>query len=301
MAKVIFSKPGGPASLVAPAPANGAAQAENVAPGVAGTAAPATVTGVSTPKPPPDIAAPVTQTATAPVSAVSVVGAPSLAVAAPQPPAFFDDESFEAGDLVLPRLSIVQKVGELSNQFKHGSIVLNSSLVLAQGGDAMAQSSPIKIVVLGFQPTIFTERVEGGLRGNMFKSEAEVAAANGTLDWNEHKATGKKLYQRLATALIAIEAVAGVDAAMFPNEFDGKRYALGLYSMKGTAYTNAAKHFKSARKIGHLREHGYRGGYWSFSSQLKKFENNYAFIPVVRPGEATTEAFRAAVKDLLGL
>ena len=206
-----------------------------------------------------------------------VTGAEAPAVPAP---AFFDDESLDVGDLVLPRLAIVQKVGELSNVFAPGTVLLNGQLVLQAAPQGSALSKEIRLLIVGFNPTIFVEKVEGGLRGNTFKTEQEVVNAGGTLDYNEAKARKIPKYDRSATAMLVIEAPAVVDVNSFPIEIEGKRYAFALYTMKGTAYTNAAKHFKSSRKIGQLRE-GYRFGWWTFQSQLKKFGDNYAYIPVV--------------------
>lgn len=215
-------------------------------------------------------------------------------------PSYFDDESIDPSDLQLPRFNIVQKVGELSNNFKPGSLLLNGQLVLQDGGQGTTPSKPINILVVGFQPTIFVERVEGGLKGNMFRTEQEVEKANGTLDWNEAQATGKTIYQRSCTALLLIEQIEGIDESSFPNPIGGKNYALALYTMKGTSYTNGAKHFKSARKIGHLRKNGYRGGFWTLQSQLKKFGENFAYIPVVKPTGQSTPEFRKELLELLG-
>lgn len=222
---------------------------------------------------------------------------------APPSPAFYDGdeaEGFDPGDLVLPHLNIVQKVGDLSNIFLPGTVLLGGQLVLTEAPKEMAVGKTCRIIVLGLQPTTFSEKIEGGGRGNYFRTEQEVVKAGGTLDWNESKATNKPLYQRVSIALIAVEKPEGLDDASFPHEVDGKRYALAMYTMKGTAYTNAARHFKSARKIGHLRKDGYRSAYWTFAAQLKKFGNNYAYIPVPRAAEATTEAFRTELKTFLG-
>lgn len=244
----------------------------------------------------PATAGPIITDNAAPAGAVAVV--PTLPPPAKQT-SFYDDESLDAGDLVLPRFNIVQKVGELSNVFAPGSILLNGQLVLADAGKGTDKSKEIKVLIVGFQPTVYTEKVEGGLRGNMFRSEQEVVAAGGTLDWNEATATKRPLYQRLATAMILVEQPEGCDASSFPTTIEGKNYALALYSMKGTSYTNCAKHWKSARKIGHLRG-GYRTGFWTFQSQLKKFTDNYAFVPVVKAAGSSSAAFQAAIKDLIG-
>jgi hypothetical protein len=78
--------------------------------------------------------------------------------------------------------------------------------------------------------------------------------------------------------------------------------------MKGVAYTNAARHFKSARKMGHLRDEvingveikrSYRHGVWTLQSQLRKYGSNYAYAPVVLASGPTLEAFRTQVLELL--
>lgn len=265
---------------------------------------------------------PTTATATAPTEAPAIEVAATVTSTGPAPaptngalvphvaqpvakPTFYDDDNVNAEDIVVPRFNIVQKVGDLSTQYPGGTLLYDTKLVLAVGGNAQELSAPIRVLVLGFQPTKFVEKLEGGAKGNTFNTEAEVAAAGGTLDYSEAEATDKQLYLRLATAMLLIEQPVGpngtpLEASNFPLEFNGKNYGLALYSMKGTSYTNAAKHFKSARKIGVLRNTGYRGCWWTLQSQLKKFGSNYAYIPVVKPADTTSPEFRAWTKEVLG-
>jgi len=289
MAKVAFSKPGG----------------ENLA-----TEVQATVTTVATPV--EGVTVETTSTAALPASPASpgvpVVITPSAS--AVSRPLYADDaeENIDPGDLVIPYLSVVQKVGEMSNIYQGGTILLGSQtsgqLVLADAPKPNELSNPVRIVVLGTRPKRFVEKVEGGMRGEMFDSEQEVAAHGGTLSYDEAMSTkgtpgAKRLFQTLITALLLVEKPDHCDVNSFPFKIGGKNYALALYSMKGTSYTNAAKHFMSAKKIGWLRGVGYRGGIWEFRSQLKKYGSNFVFIPVVKPNEATTEFFRAEVASTL--
>jgi hypothetical protein len=199
-------------------------------------------------------------------------------------PAPFGDEDIPMEDVTLPRLNIVQKVGELSDNFEHGAIIFNNDQVLPR---------PVKVLVLGFAKKRFVEKVEGGGRGMIVDSEAEVVQAGGTLDYNEAKATDKPLFQRLATALLLIECPEGVDKLNFPHEYNGKNYAVGVWNMKGTAYTNGAKIIFTARKLGALRgAAGYRSAFWTTDTKLTKRENNSYYIPVLKLSEVTTAEFR---------
>ncbi|HYG24502.1 MAG TPA: hypothetical protein VEH04_17115 [Verrucomicrobiae bacterium] len=246
---------------------------------------------------------PQTQTANSePSSQVpATITGTSTAVAAP--PAPYDDDSIDAKDMVLPHFKIVQKVGELSNNFPHGSLLLNGSLVLREGKSKLGEKSePVRILICGFEPTLFEEKVDyqPGLRGNLCKTEAEVVAKGGTLDYTEAQQTKKPWYQRRATALILVEQVSGLTDNEFPINIAGKNYALALYLMKGSAYTYGAKPIKTQRKIGVLRQNGYRGAFFEIRSELKKFGNNYAFVPVPRALESTTQTFRDELKAVLG-
>lgn len=225
-----------------------------------------------------------------------------------------DDQDISLADIILPRINIVQKVGDLSEIFTPGEVVLKQSLVIySPAKGEKAGDPPLNITVLGFQKTKFTEKVEGGKLGDLCATEADVAKKGGTLDYKEWQASvagvkdgtvtkALRLFQRLATALVLIEKPATVkdeDHIEFPYECEGKFYALALWSMKGTAYTHAAKTMFTARKIGHLRQ-GYSSQSWSLSTKMDKFGDNYAAVPVVKPAAKNSEAFRAFIKEVLG-
>jgi len=232
-------------------------------------------------------------------TSTAVIPAPPSAVTSANP-GYYDDQNIPASDLKLPRLNIVQKVGELSNNYAGGTILLDGNLTLVDAPKGPAESAAFRFLVIGLQDKKFVEKVEGGLRGNTFLTEAEVVKAGGTLDYNEAKSSNgaKPLYQTLVTAMIIIEKPATVNDNAFPITFDGKKYALALYSMKGTSYTNAAKHLYTARKFGNCAE-GFRFGWWTMTSRIKAAANSY-FIPTVRQQEFSTPAFRVFLTALLG-
>lgn len=244
-------------------------------------------------------------------TATALVPAPPAAVSAPSA-VQFDDENIGFEEVILPRINIVQKVGDLSNIFTPGEIVLNQALVIYQPAkvvDGVVKepgSGPLNLTVLGFRRIQYAEKVVGGERGTLVNSEAEIEKAGGTLDyktWDESvkasKVPGsttpaKKYFQPLRTAFILIEkpvAVEDPDHNLFTYEFQGRYFALALWSMKGTSYTNGAKQIFTAKKLGYLRN-GYTSTGVSCSTKLEKYGENFAWIPVLKAGVKNDEAFR---------
>jgi hypothetical protein len=215
-------------------------------------------------------------------------------------------------DIILPRINLVQNIGELKESFSPGMVVLGRQTVvftppkMEKGVEVAKASAPAVIVVLGFRPTRFSEKVVGGVQGLTLNSEAEVAQNGGTLDHKEFelkKASGMKLFQPLADALVAVQRPddCADDDTVFGYDVDGKKYALALWAMKGTAYTEAAKRvFFTGRAVGILKK-GYPTYSFTIATREKPYPNgNKAWIPVCLPGQKTSPAFLNFVASVLG-
>ena len=218
----------------------------------------------------------------------------------------YDDEDISFEDIILPALNIVQGIGDLSKVFNPGEITLNQSLVVhvpANPLKSVAGTKPLNLTVIGFRKKKYVEDVKFGEPAKVFKSEAEVVAAGGTLDYAEAKSRGLKLYQRLATGLFLVqkpEHVQDEDHLVFSHECEGKYYSLALWSMKKTAYTGGAKIIYTARKQGHLKAGGYPSFSWNLTTKLKPFDGgNSAHVPVLTPGARNTPAFIEFVQRVL--
>lgn len=218
-------------------------------------------------------------------------------------------------DIILPRINIVQGVGLLKDRFPFGSIVFDgqsNGAVLytppdidqSTGNVKRAGTKPIVLTVLGFRPTRFAEKVVGGIRGMIVDSEDAVRANGGTLDyneWNLKKSSGMKRFEYLAEALVAIERpdIIADDDTVFVYSVDGKKYALAIWGLKGTAYTAAAKRvFFTARAMGCLRN-GYPSHSFNVSTRVEKRENNTYAVPVCLPNSKSTPAFLEFVGTIL--
>lgn len=222
-------------------------------------------------------------------------------------PSGYDDEEIGFEDIILPALNIVQGIGDLSEVFNPGEITLKQALVVhvpANPAKKIAGTPPLNLTVLGFRKKKYVEDVKFGDPANVFKTEAEVVAAGGTLDYDEAKSSGLKLYQRLATGLFLVqkpEHIADEDHLVFSHECEGKFYSLALWSMKKTAYTGGAKIIYTARKQGHLKKPAEFCSFnWNLTTKLKPYKNgNSAQVPILTPGTRNTPEFVAFVKNLL--
>lgn len=223
------------------------------------------------------------------------------------------DKIPDFNDIILPRLNIAQNIGELGTTYNPGTVLFNQSTVLyvpafvhpKDPSQNTPASKPFNMICLGFRPTRYVEKVEGGGRGIIVNTEAQVREAGGTLDyqeWQLKKAQGMKRFEALAEALIAIERpeTCADDDSVFVYPVDGKKYALALWGMKGTSYTEAAKKvFFTNRSVGCLRE-GYPTRVFAFSTRWKTFgASNGAWVPVLIQSDKTSPEMLAWVAGVL--
>lgn len=204
----------------------------------------------------------------------------------------------------MPRVNIVQKVGDLSNQFTEGDVVFNKETVLLKSpkGQPAGTALPcLRVVVVGFRADRYAEKTVGGAKGDIVDTEEEVFKKGGTTDYNIAKTTGETLYQPLAECLVLIEKPEGVNDPAFKYFVDGKRYAIALWAQKGTSYTNFTKVVRTARKAGWLANEydadgnvkiarTYASGVWELRTMVKDYFGNFAWIPVLRRGEYSSQA-----------
>lgn len=220
-----------------------------------------------------------------------------------QPPAtrtFSDDEDVPATDIKIPKLHIAQAVGKIGQEFPFGAIVLNEQVVIymPETKDKLTKqvepaTDPVEFVVIGFRPTQYAEKLEGGDQGRLANSIEEVVKLGGTTNYDEWKATKKPLFQQLETALVLVKRpkIAENDVSNFNfevlNEHTGAKefWAIVQWSMKGTGFTWAAKPIKSERAIGCLskrRGRTYLDGLWSLVSVYKEKGSQNWYQPQVR-------------------
>jgi hypothetical protein len=212
-------------------------------------------------------------------------------------------------DVRLPRINIVHGVGQLKDNFPVGALVYNQQLVLFEPAlGKKAASDPVELVVLGWLPIRFVEKVVGGGRGMLVNTEAAVRKAGGTLDYNEwkdKKGDGMRRFETLAEAVCLIKQpeLCKDETAQFPFVIDGERWAIGVYAMKGSAYTNGAKTVFTARQMGCCLD-GYPTCSWLTSTEAKQFttadgEKTSVPVPKFVPGKSTSGTFRKFAVNII--
>jgi hypothetical protein len=264
----------------------------------------------------------------APETSQAVAVVPPVGLPAPAKNNFVLGDYLPSFDqVVLPRVNVAQNIGQLQDTFDPGTIVLARQTVLflppdidmTTGTVKRAATPPCVMTVLGFRKTRFVEKTKGGAKGLIVNSEQDVVKAGGTLDYGEWKLKEGQIkrFEPLVDACVLIQRPEGCedDDSVFVHEIDNQKYALALWSLKGTLYTSLAKGvWFTARKMGCLmskevKKDGkgtgvYTGGYptWSYNivSKEKQFsEQNRSWIVTGTPHKKNSEVFLDAVRDIL--
>jgi hypothetical protein len=110
-------------------------------------------------------------------------------------------------------------------------------------------------------------------------------------------------FEPLADAVVLIRRPENLadDDTIFIYPVDGHKYALGLWSMKGTSYTAAAKSvFFTARSIGCLQKAGYPSYCYNVTTRIKSFEGgNACWIPICVPNAKNSAEFMQFAASIL--
>jgi hypothetical protein len=207
-------------------------------------------------------------------------------------------------DMRLPRLNIVHGVGRLKDNFPQKAIVYNQNLVVYERRTEQSEGTPpLEMVVLGWLPIRYAEKVPGGARGMLVNTIDEVGAAGGTLDWKEwdlKKDDGLRYFQTLAEAVVLFKRPDHVseDNPCFPFVVENSNWALAIFAMKGTAYTNGAKVLFTARRMGFYKD-GYPTCVVSCKTRDQKCGPNDVPVPDFTPLRRTSDAFQRFAVNLV--
>lgn len=249
-------------------------------------------------------------------STTGVAGVPAVA----SRPAFADADSLPSfRDVMLPRLNLVHDIGNLKDTFSPGQLVWGQQTpvftpptINKQTGNVEKPGTvPLNLTVLGEVQKRFHEIVEGGMGGMIVNTEAEVRAAGGTLDYSEwamKKAAGMKRFGPLLDLLVVVRRPEYIvnDNTVFGFEVEGHQYALGLWSLSKTSYTEGFKKSLGIHRLtGVLKgKRSEGGGYpahsFAVSTRLQPYQKgNKAWVPVVIPATKSSSVFLEFVQQII--
>jgi hypothetical protein len=178
-------------------------------------------------------------------------------------------------DIKLPRINLVQKVGDLSNLFTPGIFLFDKSIVLSEG------KVPFEITVLHLKK-MYQEDLDFTSKETpqSFDTADEVIAAGGSL-----KSRDANYYKEVAHVQVVIEKPKDCPEeleGLFPYEFEGKQYGSAIWTLTGSAFTNTGKTLITAAFT--LLRAGLHTGKFLITSELKKNEKNSWYAPIAKFG-----------------
>jgi hypothetical protein len=191
----------------------------------------------------------------------------------------------DASDISFPRLQIVQGMGNLSENFKKGELVLDGETSIYSDG-----SDPVEFTVVRIGK-MFEENInwdEGEIPRILNKADA--VAAGGSFEWGMNGEQPD--WKPIADALVCIK---GEDANVYPFDFDGTNYAFALWRIKGTAYKRAAVPIFTASRM-YYRD-GLHNGTFLLSTDKAVFGGKTVHVPKLKRGTRNTSEFVTWIKD----
>lgn len=204
-------------------------------------------------------------------------------------------------DLRLPRLSLVNKSGDLSNSFTPGCWVLQKEHQISDLAKDNKERGNTITVIGARMAKQYQENIPYDLRDSVptrvFNTAAEVRAVNGVVS----RRKGESNFSEIAHIEFFVQendTVSEDAKALFYYTFGDKKYARVIYTASSTAFSAVAVTMASALK-GHLAIPGLVGGFWHLGSALEKNPKNSWWIPTLRSAGLVAADVQEEIKAIL--
>lgn len=186
---------------------------------------------------------------------------------------------WDVQDIRIPYMSLVQKSGNLSNEFPPGSFVYNKELMICDGkpeadDKAEGPSGPLDITILRADK-YFVEDIpyDPDIRPKRFNTRDEFLAEGFSLDYNA------EMRVKEAAELVALLPVDSQYAVFEDN--DGNGYVRAAWICQSSAFGTVGRTVATAMMAGHLKD-GVHKGKWSLTSDLRSSKAMSWFVPIIR-------------------
>jgi hypothetical protein len=206
-------------------------------------------------------------------------------------------------DVKLPRINMVQKVGQLADTFHPGSILFEKQVILTDGKTAI-DLTPIRLKKQYQQKVAWGE--DAGEQPQVFDTAEEVVANGGSLEYGDENYYAPIAHIQFAIKLPPgaelgeeLEDAVGAVTDLFPYEFNDERYALAIWTVGSSAFTALAKPILTAATT--ILRNGLYTGHYAVGSEVRKNARNSWYAPRVKfAGKHTPEA-AAFFREIAGL
>lgn len=197
-----------------------------------------------------------------------------------------------SSDIRPPRISLVQKISDLSEQYDTGTFVFDKAIQL--NPDPL---TPINATFLRFRK-YYQEKLPFGteqipLRYNTAKEVRENGGSTTFGDAN--------YFAETADILLAIEMPEGIDEdaeAYFAYQCEGKNYALALYTINSSAFTSLGK--KIITDSTRLLKDGLWTGEYKLTGLKKTSPKGAYYVPEAKFSKTHTTEAVAFFKQMSG-
>jgi hypothetical protein len=199
---------------------------------------------------------------------------------------------FDMRDIQIPRLSQVQKVGNLSDSFAPGAFVYNKEVVVSDG------KTPMKLIVAKVTKKFIESLPFGSEAIARVYNRVEDARADGLVYGVKGAENAVVEFADMIVLLEKPETANEAADALFTSEFEGKSYGLALWTLRSSAYSAAAKPVITTV----MQNKSLRAGTWTWdlTSELRKNGQNSWYVPKIRISGKTKPELVDYLYSLLG-
>lgn len=192
-------------------------------------------------------------TPTSPTTAIA--RRPTMSVARPMEHAEGFDGEWGSDDLRFPTLKLVQGSGPLSAEYDIGTLLYaDEELLPPPSKKAGAPVTLLRYVPVAikkqYREKLSNEAYAEGQMPRVVDTADEVEELNGTINYNIAKNDPEiTLWEPSGRCLLLIEAPEDTAHPGFPNQLDGKNYAVALYYAAGSAYRDFCRIIYNTSRI----------------------------------------------------
>lgn len=204
---------------------------------------------------------------------------------------------FGSEDIKLPRLNLVNKVGDLSNIFPAGTWVLKKEHQLTDV--VKGEAGSLKVIAVRLKVE-YQESLpyDPNVRPRVFATAEQVRLAGGRVTYGR----GEGLFAKVGHIEFLIEKPEKLSeeaSSEFFYVLGNKEYARVIYTASSTAYAETAQILYSDYRVGHLNKTGLMGGFYLLGAKTKTGDKGSWWVPSLKTAGEVPADIQTEIKALI--